>query len=231
MSPPGETVIDPDPIGMLTGANDPELARRFIEFVLSVDGQALWQFPVATEGLGPRQFELRRLPIRRDVYRDHFDRFVDKVNPWEIATPVEIPNRAMRSFISPLFRGLALDQPEALREAWMTITEHPGYPDDQGPLVVAADVTDPELKAMLEAFDAMPTVPGPDGEPLDLGDPAALAEIKAGWLRGGFDDAGLWDSDADPGEILRRIVRRQAGAHYAAISDGSIEAEFKETTP
>ena len=231
VSPPGETVIDPDPIGMLTGANDPELARRFIEFVLSVDGQALWQFPVATEGLGPRQFELRRLPIRRDVYRDHFDRFVDKVNPWEIATPVEIPNRAMRSFISPLFRGLALDQPEALREAWMTITEHPGYPDDQGPLVVAADVTDPELKAMLEAFDAMPTVPGPDGEPLDLGDPAALAEIKAGWLRGGFDDAGLWDSDADPGEILRRIVRRQAGAHYAAISDGSIEAEFKETTP
>ncbi|MAD78785.1 MAG: hypothetical protein CMJ51_05385 [Planctomycetaceae bacterium] len=228
VSPPGETVIDPDPIGMLTGANDPILARRFMEFVLSVDGQALWQFPVATEGLGPRQFELRRLPIRRDMYRDHFDRFVDQVDPWQIATPVETPNRAMRSFISPLFRGLALDQPAALRDAWIAIIEHPGYPDDQGPFVVADDVSDPELKAMLEAFDAMPTVPGPDGEVLDLGDPAALSEIKAGWLRGGFDDAGLWPADADPGEILRRIVRRQAEANYLAIAAGEIRPEPSE---
>ena len=40
VSPPGETVIDPDPIGLLNGAPDPELARRFVEFVLSEDGPA-----------------------------------------------------------------------------------------------------------------------------------------------------------------------------------------------
>ncbi len=223
VSPPGETDIDPDPIGMLTGANDPELARRFIEFVLSVDGQALWQFPVAETGMGPRRFELRRMPVRRDLYRDDFDRFVDQVDPWRIATPVSHPNRAMRSFITPMFRGIALDQPELLREAWGRITSHSAYPTDRGPLVLAADVDDPELQAMLEAFDRMPVVPGPDGRTFDLADPGVLAEVKAGWLRGGFEEDGLWPADADPGEILRRIVRDQTRDRYRAIVEGTVE--------
>ncbi len=128
VDPPGETVIDPDPIGVLTGAPNPELARRFIDFVLSRDGQSLWQFPVASEGLGPRDFELRRLPIRRSMYRDDFTRFVDQVDPWTIATPVAAPNRAMRAFIAPLFRAMALDQAETLQDAWRVIIMHPGYP-------------------------------------------------------------------------------------------------------
>lgn len=219
VDPPGETVIDPDPIAMLTGAPDPELSRRFVEFVLSVDGQALWQFPVNEEGLGPRRFELRRLPIRRDLYRDHFDRFVDRVDPWTIATPVEVPIPAMRSFIAPMFRGLALDQPRLLREAWKAIAEHPGYPTDRGPLVTASMVDDPTLREMLERFDAMPIVVGPAGKEWNLNDPSLLAEVKAGWLRGGWSDAGLWSTEDDPTEMFRRLVRRQAEANYEAILD------------
>ncbi len=224
VSPRGETKIDPDPIGMLTGAPDPELARRFVDFVLSEDGQALWQFKVAETGPGPRRFELRRLPIRRSLYQDDFDQFVDKVDPWSIATPVASPNRAMRSFITPMFRGIALDQAELLKEAWRAIFEHPGYPQDKGPFVTAKDVTDPGLRAMLEAFDRMPMVPGSDGREFDLGDPSQLAEVRAGWLRGGFDDAGLWPDPADPREILRRIIRRQSEADYESIIDGSAAA-------
>ena len=222
--PPGETVIDPDPIAMLTGAPNPELARRFIDFVLSVDGQSLWQFPASPDGspdgLGPRRFELRRLPIRRDLYQRYFDRFVDRVDPWRIATPVEDPNRAMRSFIAPIFRGLALDQPERLRDAWRAIATHPGYPRDRGPLVTADMVDDPELRAMLTAFDAMPVVTGPAGATYDLADPAVLAEVKAGWLRGGWSDAGLWSAESDPTEMFRRLVRRQAEADYRRVIAG-----------
>ena len=221
VSPPGETVIDPDPIGLLTGAPDPELARRFVEFVLSEDGQSLWQYKVAETGPGPRRFELRRLPIRRSLYRDHFAEFVDKVDPWKIATPVASPNRAMRSFITPMFRGIALDQPERLRRAWKAIFEHPSYPHDQGPLVTADDVEDPQLRAMLVAFDRMPVVPGPQGGRFDLGDPSQLATVKTGWMRGGFDEDGLWPEPADPREILRRVIRRQAEADYESIIDGS----------
>ncbi len=224
VDPPGETVIDPDPIAMLTGAPNPELARRFIDFVLSVDGQSLWQFRASPDGkpdgLGPRRFELRRLPIRRDLYRDHFDRFVDHVDPWTIATPVAHPNRAMRSFIAPMFRGLALDQPERLRDAWRTIAAHPAYPTDRGPLVTADQVHDPELKAMLVAFDAMPIVTGPAGEEYDLADPAVLADVKAGWLRGGWSAAGLWPAESDPTEMFRRLVRRQAESDYRRVIDG-----------
>lgn len=221
VDPPGETVIDPDPIAMLTGAPEPAMAQRFIEFVLSVDGQALWQFPVATEGLGPRRFELRRLPIRRDLYRDHFDRFVDRVDPWTIATPVASPNRAMRSFIAPIFRGIALDQPERLREAWRAIADHPSYPTDAGPLVTADTVEDPTLRGMLERFDAMPVVTGPAGATWDLDDPSVLAEVKAGWLRGGWSDAGLWPTESDPTEMFRRLVRRQAEADYRSVLEAA----------
>ncbi len=222
--PPGETVIDPDPIAMLTGAPNPELAKRFIEFVLSVEGQSLWQFRATSDGspdgLGPRHFELRRLPVRRDLYRDHFDRFVDRVDPWTIATPVENPNGAMRSFISPIFRGIALDQPERLRDAWRAIADHPAYPTDRGPLVTADMVDDPELHAMLLAFDAMPIVVGPAGATYDLSNPAVLADVKAGWLRGGWRDAGLWPAESDPTEMFRRLVRQQSGRDYRRVIDG-----------
>ncbi|MBL8745036.1 MAG: extracellular solute-binding protein, partial [Phycisphaerae bacterium] len=78
IDPPGATLIDPDPISMLRGCPNPVIARRFIEFLMSEEGQALWNFTkapptsAATENhaaaeppLGPERFELRRLPIRR----------------------------------------------------------------------------------------------------------------------------------------------------------------------
>ena len=217
VDPPGETVIDPDPIGMLTGAPNPELARRFMDFVLSREGQALWQFPVTTSGPGPRDFELRRLPIRRSMYRDDFVRFVDKVDPWTIATPVAAPNQAMRAFIAPLFRAMALDQSEALQDAWRKITAHPNYPLNAEGLVTASTVSDPELARMLSEFDSFPIVPGPDDSFFDLGDVDRLAEVKSGWLRRGWAAEGLWPIEADPVEVLRRIARRHFRSVYESI--------------
>jgi len=45
------------------------VAVAFMEFVLSLDGQKLWAFRTGSPG-GPRQYALRRLPVRRDFY-DH----------------------------------------------------------------------------------------------------------------------------------------------------------------
>ena len=217
VDPPGETVIDPDPIAVLTGAPNRELARRFIDYVLSEDGQALWQFPVTETGRGPRQFELRRLPIRRSMYDADFERFVDQVDPWSIATAVEQPNRAMRAFIAPLFRAMALDQAELLETAWRTITSHPAYPTDPTGLVTAADVDDPDLRRMLEEFDSFPVVPGPDDTSYDLADSATLDTVKKGWLRRGWADDELWPSEGDPTEILRRIARAHFRSAYRSI--------------
>ncbi|HEY8900417.1 MAG TPA: extracellular solute-binding protein [Chthoniobacterales bacterium] len=73
-TPLGGSSIGVDPIGMLRGAPHPELAREFIAFVLSLEGQKLWNFKVGTPG-GPARYPLRRLPIRKELYAPEFTAF------------------------------------------------------------------------------------------------------------------------------------------------------------
>lgn len=232
VDPPGVTAIDPDPISMLRNAPHPELAKRFIEFCLTETAQALWQFPAhgpeAPDELGPTQFELRRLPIRRLMYEKHLDRMIDRVNPFAFASPPQYPNRDKRSFIAVVFSAMAMDNHEPLIDAWRAITSHPNYPRT-GEIVTAADprVTDPVLREMLARFDAMPPVPTPDGSPLSMETADDLDEIKRGWLDGEWSDAGLWPANASPAAELRRRFAEYYRGQYEAIVE---LAETGETT-
>ncbi len=67
VSPPGGAAYSVDPIALLRGAPHPRVALAFIEYTLSLEGQKLWNYRAGTPG-GPRQFALRRLPVRRDFY-------------------------------------------------------------------------------------------------------------------------------------------------------------------
>lgn len=223
VDPPGQTVIDPDPIAMLAGAPEPELARRFIEFCLSDEGQALWQFragapadPAAGAPAGPERFELRRMPVRRDLYERFTDRMVDQVDPWTVASAVPDPDASMRTFIAPLFAAAAMDRAPLLQAAWDAIVEHAAYPAGGG-LARAEDVEDPTLKAMLERFDAMPVFPAPDGEVLGLGDRGSREAVRRGWLRGEWKDRGLWPAPASPVSEFRRRAGEFFDAQYREI--------------
>ncbi len=68
-SPVGGTVSSVDPIALLRGAKNRAAAEAFIEFVLSMEGQKLWNLKPGVAG-GPERFALRRLPVRRDFYAD-----------------------------------------------------------------------------------------------------------------------------------------------------------------
>lgn len=222
IDPPGLTTIDADPIAMLNGARDPELAKRFIEFCLSEEAQALWQYPsVDTSGqqLGPDRFELRRLPIRRSMFEPpHFEHLIDQVNPFAIGTPIEHPDSNYRDFAAVLFAAMAMDCHKELIEAWNVIVEHPAYPHASADKVVTADdIDDPQLKRMLELFDAMPSVNGPNDTMLELNDVVSLKAVREGWLRGGWAESGLWPSAARPVEVLRRRCSEQFRANYRAI--------------
>jgi len=228
VDPPGQTVIDPDPIAMLRGAPEPELSKRFIEFCLSEQGQALWQFHAGFEGdptagvpAGPERFELRRMPVRRDLYAKHADLMVDRVDPYAVASGVPDYDRSMRAFIAPIFAACAIDRAPLLREAWNAIVDHPAYPRGTSGLVLAADVEDPQLKAMLEAFDAMPTVPDPEGAEIGLATPADRAAVKAGWLRGGWAKDGLWPRDASPTSEFRRRAGRFFEDRYRDVLEAA----------
>jgi iron(III) transport system substrate-binding protein len=67
VSPPGGSVPAVDPIGLMRGAPNRTAGVAFIEFVLSPEGQKLWNFRPGTAG-GPERFALRRSPVRRDFY-------------------------------------------------------------------------------------------------------------------------------------------------------------------
>jgi hypothetical protein len=223
IDPKGETVIDPDPIALLANAPNRDTAIAFVEFVLSDEGQALWQFAAKErpEGaLGPREFELRRMPVRRDFIARERARFLDDVDPFELASAVENPDRNARSFIAPLFSALCADRRDELAEAWRAIRTHPAYPKGVA-LVVADDVDDPELKAMLEAFDAMPPIDAPGGASETLETREGRAAIRAGWLKGGWKDAGLWPAGAAPADELRRRMGGFFSRKYREIRLGA----------
>jgi ABC-type Fe3+ transport system substrate-binding protein len=169
IDPPGETYIDADPVSILRAGPNPDLARRFVEFLLSIEGQALWQFRSVADGrgasnppgpdgepLGPAQNELRRLPVRRIMYESPYaDAFVDRgVNPFVVASDAR--PAGWRAGIPIMMGAFAIDNARPMRAAWDAL------------LAARADPAfDPAtLAAMEEAFYAFPTTRVEDGRDL-----------------------------------------------------------------
>jgi ABC-type Fe3+ transport system substrate-binding protein len=86
--PAAATAINADAIAILRGAPHPLLAEHFLEFLLSPEGQRLWDLRVGVPG-GPKQRSLHRMPIRRDVYghspADRADWSDPSINPFDAA--------------------------------------------------------------------------------------------------------------------------------------------------
>jgi ABC-type Fe3+ transport system substrate-binding protein len=229
VAPAGESVIDPDPVAVLRGAPHPEMAQRFVEFCLSIEGQMLWQAAPgddkACDYPRPTRYALRRLPARRAVYDCCGDCFVDKIDPFvEPPMPAENPN--YRDFVSTLFLPMAMSHTSLLQAAWQRIISHPNYPKSDA-IVSAADVSDPQLKRWLAAFDALPTVASDDDTELSLDRPSDLARIRAGWLKGGFKGRGLWEERDDPRTLLRRRFAAFFEQQYRSIVDDTSPAAMR----
>jgi iron(III) transport system substrate-binding protein len=126
VSPTGGTVSSVDPIALLRGAKNRETAVAFIEYVLSMEGQKLWNLRPATPG-GPERFALRRLPVRRDFYADTGLREL-RSDPGE--TPFEPLDQLVyrAAWTGGLFREMSfvirvmcLDTHQELTAAWRAI--------------------------------------------------------------------------------------------------------------
>ena len=73
-TPAGGSSVGVDPIGLFRGAPNRAVAEEFIAFVLSMEGQKLWNFKVGEPG-GPERYSLRRLPVRKELYAPEFTAF------------------------------------------------------------------------------------------------------------------------------------------------------------
>ncbi len=158
VTPVGGTSVSCDPISLLRGAGGngrtPEerekirlVAVRLIEFVLSKEGQKIWNYRVGAPG-GPEQYALRRLPIRRDFYpgddsikddearraiqaaherhRPHMTDPIDQpdVNPFALAEQFTYYRRWTGSHFGiqrDLVRAMCMDSGDELRAAWRVI--------------------------------------------------------------------------------------------------------------
>ena len=121
VEPEGATAINPDPIGLVKGAEHRELAIQFIEFVLSERGQKLWNTRAGAPD-GPTRTSLRRLPIAPSVYND-MSSFTDPVNPFTGNLAFEVSNVRMRTFniLGELIRMSCIDLLDELRETRQAI--------------------------------------------------------------------------------------------------------------
>jgi hypothetical protein len=125
------TAITADPVSILRGAPHMALAQEFALWLLSPDAQGLWQRRCDVPN-GPEKYELRRQPIRRDIYTpQEMATWVDRINPFEIASvlppaPPGVPR--MLNIVGPLSHAMAIDILDDLQAAQAAIEDHPNHP-------------------------------------------------------------------------------------------------------
>ena len=162
VNPQSGSSVNADPISLLRGAPHRELAVRFIEYMLSAEGQKLWNYRPGTPG-GPKRFALRRLPIRRDFYpsKDPVIQRASEVHKPYLSDPLWQPdtdayNLAQSFHYIPrwtsmhfgiqrdLIRAMCMDSGDELKSAWRAILAH-GGPE-----------ANPKAMALLEALPDTP---------------------------------------------------------------------------
>ncbi len=129
-APLGGTSISVDPIAIFRGAPNEAIAQEFVTFVLSQEGQLLWNVKAGQPG-GPRETSPRRLPVRRDVYTmENLARFSDPdALPYESSGGFEyrreLTGPAFKA-LAQIFRAMAIDPHQEMKGAWLAMRDHMG---------------------------------------------------------------------------------------------------------
>lgn len=130
ITPSGGSVASVDPVALLRGAPHRKVAELFIEYVLSMDGQKLWNFKPDAPG-GPQRFVVRRMPVRRDYYAQT-DWKVHQTDPEEQPFTQSNPLIYRDAWTGRYFREMALiirimcqDTHGELKQAWRAILAAP----------------------------------------------------------------------------------------------------------
>jgi ABC-type Fe3+ transport system substrate-binding protein len=133
IAPEGGTTLSADPIAVLKGAPNREVAQSFVEFCLTPEAQLLW-FTRPGMPHGPVERALHRTPIRRDVYTD--DHLAASTIPG--VRPYDDPgnftyDRALtgRAFntLRQLVKVMCIDSHQEMKAAWEAIIAA-GMPED-----------------------------------------------------------------------------------------------------
>lgn len=129
-TPDAGSTVSVDPVGMFRGAPNPERARLFIRYLLTDEGQRIWNQRAGTEG-GPKKYTLHRLPVRRDCYTPEHRKLMSapEADPFGLAGSFTYKGAWTGPYfdlIRTLIRVMVLDCRDELQAAWKAIIEAGG---------------------------------------------------------------------------------------------------------
>lgn len=117
------TAINPDGIAILKGAPNLEIARRFVDFTLSDEGQRLWFLPKG-HPLGPQKYSIERMSVRPDMYVKYKGISNIEFSPFDLQMSFKYDNRLARNrrdVMAGMLGALIVDTHTELRAAWKAI--------------------------------------------------------------------------------------------------------------
>ncbi len=126
------TAINADCIAILKGAPNLRTAQRFVDFVLSEDGQRLWFLPRG-HPQGPQQFSIERMSIRPDFYRRYKNVSNIEFSPFDLKQSFVYNaklGRDRREIVAALVGALLVDPHGELQAAWRVIIARGMLPGD-----------------------------------------------------------------------------------------------------
>jgi ABC-type Fe3+ transport system substrate-binding protein len=129
-TPDAASTVGADPIGMFRGAPHPECARLFIRYLLTKEGQLLWNQRAGTKG-GPLKYTLHRLPVRRDCYTPEHRALMSApdADPFGLASSFTYKAAWTAQYydlIRILIRVMVLDCRDELQSSWKAILDAGG---------------------------------------------------------------------------------------------------------
>ncbi|MGJ8634066.1 MAG: ABC transporter substrate-binding protein [Luteolibacter sp.] len=133
IAPERGTTLSADPIAVLKGAPNEEIAQRFVEFCLTKRAQMLWFGEPGVEG-GPKERALHRTPIRKDMYTPEIlaKTTMPGATPYEdvgnLTYDKALTGKVFNT-LRKLVKVMCIDSHDEMTEAWQAIIEA-GMPED-----------------------------------------------------------------------------------------------------
>ncbi len=151
------TATSSDPVTLLRSAPHREIAEQFIAWLLTAEAQHLWQARAGSPG-GTVRYELRRMPIRPDLYTEAYrQHWVDpEIDPFPSARPLLPGMNRFRGLIAPMSHAMAIHTHDDLKAAWAALRRTPTDHADFAEMQRLFDELPPELTLMWpdDAMDA-----------------------------------------------------------------------------
>jgi ABC-type Fe3+ transport system substrate-binding protein len=123
--PEGQTVINPDGIGILKGAPSMLVARRFVDYVMSPAGQRLLMLPPGAKG-GPREFTLGRMSVLPALYGELGSESICPADPfaWRSSLKYDPEKGGTRwGLVDDLIGSTIIDLHDDLSMAWRALRD------------------------------------------------------------------------------------------------------------